>query len=140
VPLAGPQVRTLAQAATPGVGASAPATVTVLARAPTGNRLAAGYSDGAVRAAGRRAGCTGPRAGLHAGGGCSRPEGAAADALCAPQIRIWNLSNGECTATLHGHKARPFRGPAGPAALSPKPAARAAASPASSGDARFENI
>jgi hypothetical protein len=32
------------------VSGAAPAVVTVLARAPTGNRLAAGYSDGAVRA------------------------------------------------------------------------------------------
>jgi hypothetical protein len=40
----------------PPASGAAPAVVTVLARAPTGNRLAAGYSDGAVRAAAARSG------------------------------------------------------------------------------------
>lgn len=79
-----------------------PPTVTVLERAPGGNRLAAGYSDGSVRLA--ASGIT-----------CWRRLHAQTMTACAehrarpPQIRVWNLSNGECATTLHGHKARTLR-------------------------------
>ena len=47
-----------------------------------------------------------------------------ADARRARQIRIWNLSNGECTTTLHGHKARASRDPCCAPSMPLRPSSR----------------